>query len=294
MSSTRTPVDLRQLRKQAKDLHRATQADAGADDILARIRQHHPKFAQATSQKIETEFSLQEAQHVIARELGHESWPKLVAAVEGREAADRDGRFTTDELRGLENLHEALAEGVQQFFRQAGAPEAEIRIQYVDQVTWAEFLGSRSAETWTYSYTPRPLEGGAAFDFPKPTAEMLARLAEPNLSPTFLPELLEVVTGRRAIEAFSSPDHLRFIVPLLESGLEAAWGPVMPMDMAEIMLEPDPVNRPRRHVAELSDVVGLVALAIADDEVVMRACYPYKTLGPQLGALGEFGRRGSV
>jgi len=197
MSNSHPHVDLRQLRNQAKDLHHSGQTLSDAGDILARIRRHHPRFAHATPEQVREGFSLQESQHVIARERGYASWPKLVAAVGDREVSDRDGRFTRDELRGLENLHEALAEHLQQLYRQAGAPEVEIRIQFIDQVTWAEFQGSRSAETWTYSYTPRPLEGGAAFDFPKPTAEILARLAGGHISPTFLSELLEVVTGAR-------------------------------------------------------------------------------------------------
>ena len=68
----------------------------------------------------------------------------------------------------------------------------------------------------------------------------------------------------------------------------------MPLNMAEILLEPDAANRPRRHVAEASDVVAYVHLATADDEVVLRACYPHKTLLPQLEALAELGRRGSA
>ena len=100
MSNPQPRADLRQLRNQAKDLHHHSQSNASAADILARIRQHHPRFVDATQKQVEAEFSLQEAQHVIARENGHDSWPKLVAAVEDREAADREGRFLKDELRG--------------------------------------------------------------------------------------------------------------------------------------------------------------------------------------------------
>ena len=78
MSNPQPRANLRQLRNQAKDLHHHSQSNASAADILARIRQHHPRFVDATQKQVEAECSLQEAQHVIARENGHDSWPKLV------------------------------------------------------------------------------------------------------------------------------------------------------------------------------------------------------------------------
>ena len=292
MSDPQPQVNLRQLRNQAKDLYHSSQQDPAAD-ILARIRQQHPKFAQATQQQIEAEFSLQEAQHAIAREHGHDSWPKLVAAVEDRETADGRRRFDRDELRGLENLHESLAEYLQDIYRHAGDADAEVRIQFVDQVTWTEFLGSRPSGSWSYSYTPKPLEGSAIFDLPVQTAEKLDRLAVGRISPTLYPELLELVAGTRTERDFAPGDHLRYIAPLLDNGLEATWLPVMQLDMADIQVEYDPEG-PHRHVADPADVVALIQLVTADDEVALRACYPHKTLVPQLEALAKIGRGGSV
>ena len=71
---------LEQFKKQAKDLRKAQQA--ATPDALERIGEHHPRFAaQSPSAIAATDFSLQEAQLVVAREYGFDSWPKLVQAL---------------------------------------------------------------------------------------------------------------------------------------------------------------------------------------------------------------------
>ena len=293
MSGSQSQVNLRQLRNQAKDLHHASQTHAVAADVLARIRRHHPRFAQATPQQVAAGFSLQEAQHTIAREQGHNSWPKLVAAVGDHEAADHRARFVSDELRGLETLHGYLAEYLQGAYRQAGDADAEVKIQFVDQVTWAEYLDSRPARGWSYGYTPLPLEGGAMFDVPLVTAQCLDRLAAGRISPTFLEDLLDWVEGRREEATISGDDHRRFIGRLLDHGLEMAWEPLMRMDMSEIAIEFGP-GLPRRRIAEPADIAACVQLATVDGEVALRCAYPYRTLLPQLPALAKMGRRATA
>ncbi len=60
--------DLEQYKKQAKELVKAFRA--GDEAALQRVREHHPRQAGDT-------FDLADAQLVIAREHGHESWPKF-------------------------------------------------------------------------------------------------------------------------------------------------------------------------------------------------------------------------
>jgi ankyrin repeat protein len=69
-------ANLRQLRNQAKDLCRACrQGDA---DAIGRIGQTHPRFSGLTQAEIAAvDIALADAQLVIARELGFDSWPKL-------------------------------------------------------------------------------------------------------------------------------------------------------------------------------------------------------------------------
>jgi hypothetical protein len=80
-TSERLPVrpSLEQLRKQAKDLLRACQ---NGDVIAAeRVRRHKPQA---------TDPSLADAQFVLAREYGFESWPRLVHHVEAAGSSELD------------------------------------------------------------------------------------------------------------------------------------------------------------------------------------------------------------
>ncbi len=71
--------NLEQYRKQAKELARASRA--GAADAIARIHRHHPRFT-ASNSPAPARVSLADAQLVIAREHGFESWPKIAAHIE--------------------------------------------------------------------------------------------------------------------------------------------------------------------------------------------------------------------
>ncbi len=74
---------LEQYKKQAKELVKGRQS--GEAETLRRIRQHHPQFRKLPeADALNAKFALADAQWVIAREHGFESWPKFaqhVAAV---------------------------------------------------------------------------------------------------------------------------------------------------------------------------------------------------------------------
>lgn len=74
--------NLDNLKKQAKTLRRAQ--GLGDVEVAQRIAAHLPRLSGTAAEAVlASEFSLQEAQFVIARELGFASWPRLVAKVEG-------------------------------------------------------------------------------------------------------------------------------------------------------------------------------------------------------------------
>jgi ankyrin repeat protein len=74
-------ANLRQLRNRAKDLHRACRN--GDPAAIRRLGQAHPKFSGLTPAEIaDVGIVLADAQLVIARELGFDSWPKLKKHVE--------------------------------------------------------------------------------------------------------------------------------------------------------------------------------------------------------------------
>lgn len=82
MASLPDRPDLHQLRIQAKELKRAlAERDPSA---LDRLLTHHPKFAGRPIERAANwVFTLRDAQVIIAREAGFDSWKELVQAIEG-------------------------------------------------------------------------------------------------------------------------------------------------------------------------------------------------------------------
>ena len=82
MTSLPDRPDLHQLRIQAKELKRALVA--GEQEALDRLLESHPKFTGRPAERAEGwTFTLRDAQVTIARELGFESWKKMVDVLEG-------------------------------------------------------------------------------------------------------------------------------------------------------------------------------------------------------------------
>jgi len=89
--------NLEQYRKQAKDL--ARNRGLGVPDALNRIGRHHPRFHNLQESDIQSaRFTLTDAQLVIAREHGFESWPKFARYIE-----------TLDLVRSLASLTDPAA-----------------------------------------------------------------------------------------------------------------------------------------------------------------------------------------
>ena len=77
---------LEQLKKQAKSLLKGHQAAVPA--ILARIREYHPRWQKSSDDLIaNTRFTLADAQLVLAREYGFETWSALKARVLSQQAS---------------------------------------------------------------------------------------------------------------------------------------------------------------------------------------------------------------
>jgi ankyrin repeat protein len=71
--------NLEQYKKQAKELHHA--AAAGEQDALARLRKHHPRLRNLDTFSPNA-ITLADAQLVLAREHGYESWPAFQKHIE--------------------------------------------------------------------------------------------------------------------------------------------------------------------------------------------------------------------
>jgi ankyrin repeat protein len=97
--------NLEQYKKQAKDL--AEDCGLGVPEALARVQRHHPRFTAIADETSKSRITITDAQLVIAREHGFESWPKFAAHI------------TT---LNLERSVAALADPVASFIRAACVP----------------------------------------------------------------------------------------------------------------------------------------------------------------------------
>ena len=116
MSALPPRPSLSQLKRQAKDLHKAVAR--GDDKALGLVRQHHPEFGEEDL----AAFSLQDAQLVLARKYEYPSWPRLVAALKTDERAiAAHGPVPTE-------LEQVTAAYLGDLMRRSGAlPTGEVR-----------------------------------------------------------------------------------------------------------------------------------------------------------------------
>ncbi len=83
MPEKQLPVhpNLEQYKKQSKDLAKA--CGLGVPDALARVQRHHPRLHKLTESEIQASpITRTDAQLVLAREHGFESWPKFARHIE--------------------------------------------------------------------------------------------------------------------------------------------------------------------------------------------------------------------
>ncbi len=162
-------ANLRQLRNQAKDLCRACRK--GDPDAIRRIGETHPSFSGQTQAEIAAAgIVLADAQLVIARELGFDSWPKLKKRVEAlsQPATSMDDLVTGNNVQamqaavaqdpesvnrlnesGLPPLYTAALYGNQQaidFLLEHGAVVDIFACAYLGKATDAEILLKRNPD----------------------------------------------------------------------------------------------------------------------------------------------------
>lgn len=86
MTASELPArpNLEQYKKQAKDLRKKVRS---ADpDALGRVRQYHPRLGKLPEPELATaKFALADAQLVLAREHGFDSWPEFARRIEALE-----------------------------------------------------------------------------------------------------------------------------------------------------------------------------------------------------------------
>jgi len=147
------------LKHQAKDLLSAHRVwNAGA---LARIRELHPKFAGQSDAEVQAaQFSLSDAQLVIAREYGFESWPKLKYHVETLARAHASAASPViappPAPRGSVEYHEQLAKDLVAAYESGDAAAIQrLNVHYGRAFTHDDVR----AEIWHSVYKVRQVKG---------------------------------------------------------------------------------------------------------------------------------------
>src|SRR5215469_12081925 len=132
-------ANLRQLRNQAKDLRRACRK--GDPDSLRRIGEKHPGYSGLSPAEIAAAgVALADAQLVIARELGFDSWPKLKKHVESlsQPARSMHELVTEDDVQAMQEAFARDPESVNRL-NESGLPPLYTAALYRNQ-TAIDFL----------------------------------------------------------------------------------------------------------------------------------------------------------
>jgi flagellar motor switch protein FliM len=188
-------------------------------------------------------------------------------------------RVNRDQLRALEGLHDNFARLLSSTFSGAMREVVEVDTAFVDQTTYAEFIRSLSNPSCSYQFVMRPARGQAIVDIAMPVVFACvdrtfggkgesAGVANRQLTP------IEIGVINR-------------ITKRVIGDLEAAWEPLLPIEICDIELETNPeflsISPPEEIVILLAFEVkmqhasGLVSLG-----------YPFFTLElflPRLGAV---------
>lgn len=136
---THPQPNLEYLKKQAKALLKSHQQSQF--EVISRIKEHHPRlYSSSDSAILGEKFSLQDAQLVIAREYGFESWPKLVAVV--AESDDTRSGMTKDQMWVVLDLHDEYARLLRSTFTEIMQREVNVATAFVDQATYAQCIQS--------------------------------------------------------------------------------------------------------------------------------------------------------
>lgn len=162
--------NLEHLKKLAKALlksHKESQPEA-----TSRIKEHHPRLSSSSESDIlGQEFSLQDAQLVIAREYGFGSWPKLVAVV--AESDDTRSGMTKDQIWVVLDLHDEYARLLRSAFTEIMQREVNVAVAFVDQATYAECIQSLDDPSCACRFTMQSGNNQAILDMGWPVVSAL-------------------------------------------------------------------------------------------------------------------------
>ena len=149
--------DLDQYRKQAKDLLKSYKSSDA--DALTRVTQHHPEFRKAGSAADARAFLLSDAQWVIAREHGFESWARFAdhirraVAQHSATSATTNSIFTIDlDVKSEEvNTCEFTRDGKRAVMCAQGTP---VRVWDIETGRCLRTFDNDSVSAWAAVWSP--------------------------------------------------------------------------------------------------------------------------------------------
>ena len=277
------------LRNQAKQL-RARHAE-GDPDVCRRIVAVHPDWQdRSTDDVANTELALADAQLVIAREYGFDSWPKLKAHVEAVSGAAHEGISTTpdrmlrDQVQALAVRHETYADLLKRTLVFSGLPN-ETTVD-VSRSTYGDYIASLPNPCCVYTFF------AVERNYHELSDEYGPMLVD------YTSDMTSAVIGRDADEALSAfpvgrEEATAFLIPFtttLLAHFERVWETTPSLAVSDAELEVWPsavalVERRRDRQDEKVDIpdtepVTIVTLKArwSDREGAVRFCYVERTL----------------
>lgn len=236
-------ASLEHLKKQAKKLLRAY--SAGDEDAIGRAQMSRSD-----------EFTLNDAQFVVAREYGFNSWPRLV---ETFEPADGWTKLSSPQLFTMELLHDECADLMAKTLSNHLGETALCNIAFIDQTTHLEYIQhvrSLSQSGCLCTFAINTMRSRAVLDMAMP--------------------LVFSILGKDDKEnSFLTDDELARIAPVFRdvlSDLQTAWETILPTTVGDFTFLAD---SKLEKSADPSDTVVLVAFEVNTTQHSELICVVY-------------------
>jgi flagellar motor switch protein FliM len=187
----------------------------------------------------------------------------------------RPSKFSKDQLRTIELLHETFCRTVQT--RLSGALRAMVDVEVVsaDQLSYGEFVNSMPTPSLITIVTMEPLEGNAVFEISLPMVfSIIDRLA--GGPGTQRPKPRELTEIELAL--------LQSVTEVLLTGFTEAWSTVVPLRFRRVGTE---MNPQFAQVVAPSEMVVLITfeLRVGGATGTVSLCVPYLVLEPAMDKL---------
>lgn len=182
----------------------------------------------------------------------------------------RPNKFSKDQLRTIELLHETFCRSAQTQLSGALRTMVEIEVVTADQVTYGEFVNSMPTPSLITIVTMEPLEGNAVLELNLPIVfSIIDRLV--GGSGAHRPRLRELTEIELAL--------LQGVIETLLSSFSEAWSTVVPARLRRVGTE---MNPQFAQIVAPSDMVVLISfeVKVGPQTGSLSLCVPYLVLEP--------------